>query len=144
MEAFDCVFHVGGINFFTDKVRAIKEMIWVAKPGTKIVIVDETERTIRENYQRTPGVQEKFWAGNRKSTMPRRSRSRRDERHFREGDLRREAVLPYVSEAVAWIVQKWNYRPSASDGSAERSGRCELTGHKAGPRCSGNHSGVVG
>ena len=52
MEAFDCVFHIGGINFFTDKVRAIKEMIWVARPGTKIVIVDETERSIRENYQR--------------------------------------------------------------------------------------------
>ena len=53
VESFDCVFHVGGINFFTDKARAIKEMIWVAKSGTKIVIVDETERTIRENYQRT-------------------------------------------------------------------------------------------
>ena len=35
---------MGGINFFTDKLRAIKEMIWVAKSGTKIVIVDEIEK----------------------------------------------------------------------------------------------------
>src|SRR6202035_247553 len=42
-EVFDCVFHVGGINFFSDPKRAIREMIWVAKPGTKIVISDETE-----------------------------------------------------------------------------------------------------
>ncbi len=40
---FDSVFHVGGINFFTDKARALAEMVRVAKPGTKIVIVDETE-----------------------------------------------------------------------------------------------------
>jgi len=33
-EAFDVVFHVGGINFFNDKERAILEMIRLAKPGT--------------------------------------------------------------------------------------------------------------
>ena len=44
VEAFDCVYHMRGINFFTDKLRAIKEMIWVAKSGTKIVIVDEIEK----------------------------------------------------------------------------------------------------
>jgi ubiquinone/menaquinone biosynthesis C-methylase UbiE len=49
---FDCVFHVGGINLFNDKARAIKEMIWVARPGTKIVIVDETEKAVRKHYQR--------------------------------------------------------------------------------------------
>ena len=70
VEAFDCVFHAGGINFFTDKVRAIKEMIWVAKPGTKIVIVDETERTIRENYQRTPIVKNSFEPGTEKVKCP--------------------------------------------------------------------------
>jgi ubiquinone/menaquinone biosynthesis C-methylase UbiE len=63
VESFDCVFQVGGINFFTDKARAIKEMIWVAKPGTKIVIVDETERAIRENYQRTPIVRNSYGPG---------------------------------------------------------------------------------
>jgi SAM-dependent methyltransferase len=40
-ESFDVVFHVGGINAFEDKSQAIKEMIRVAKPGTKIVIADE-------------------------------------------------------------------------------------------------------
>jgi ubiquinone/menaquinone biosynthesis C-methylase UbiE len=70
VEAFDCVFHVGGINFFTDKVRAIKEMIWVAKAGTKIVIVDETERTIRENYQRTPVVRNSYGPGTEKVKCP--------------------------------------------------------------------------
>jgi len=67
---FDCVFHAGGINFFTDKARAIKEMIWVAKPGTKIVIVDETERTIRESYQRTPVMRKSFEAGTEKVRCP--------------------------------------------------------------------------
>jgi ubiquinone/menaquinone biosynthesis C-methylase UbiE/uncharacterized protein YbaR (Trm112 family) len=42
-EAFDVVFHVGGINAFTEIRRAIDEMIRVAKPGSRIVIADETE-----------------------------------------------------------------------------------------------------
>jgi ubiquinone/menaquinone biosynthesis C-methylase UbiE len=45
--SFDCVFHVGGINFFTGKQQAIEEMIRVARPGTKIVIADEAERLAR-------------------------------------------------------------------------------------------------
>jgi len=54
VEVFDCVFHAGGINRFNDKVRAIKEMIWVARPGTKIVIVDELEDTWGKDSQQTP------------------------------------------------------------------------------------------
>lgn len=46
-EVFDVVFHMGGINFFNGKEQAIREMIRVAKPGTKIVIVDETEKLAR-------------------------------------------------------------------------------------------------
>jgi ubiquinone/menaquinone biosynthesis C-methylase UbiE len=45
--AFDCVFHIGGINFFSGKKQAIEEMIRVARPGTKIVIADEAERLAR-------------------------------------------------------------------------------------------------
>jgi len=41
-ESFDAVLHVGGINAFNDRGKAITEMIRVAKPGTKIIIVDET------------------------------------------------------------------------------------------------------
>jgi ubiquinone/menaquinone biosynthesis C-methylase UbiE len=70
VETFDCVYHVSGINFFTDKLRAIKEMIWVAKPGTKILIVDETEKTIRENYQKTLIVRNGFEPGTAKVRCP--------------------------------------------------------------------------
>lgn len=41
---FDVVFHLGAINIFPDKKKAIREMIRVAKPGTKIVIADETQK----------------------------------------------------------------------------------------------------
>ncbi len=53
---FDVVFHVGGINFFNDKAGAIREMIRVARPSTKIVIVDETEKLVKEQYEKTPLV----------------------------------------------------------------------------------------
>lgn len=43
-ESFDTVFHIGGINFFSEKKKAIDEMIRVARPGSKIVIADESER----------------------------------------------------------------------------------------------------
>jgi ubiquinone/menaquinone biosynthesis C-methylase UbiE len=45
--SFDCVFHIGGINFFSEKKKAIDEMIRVARPGSKIVIADESERVAR-------------------------------------------------------------------------------------------------
>ena len=67
---FDCVFHVGGINFFSDPARAIKEMIWVARPGTKIVIVDETEKTVREVYQRNPVTKKHFEKGSEAVRCP--------------------------------------------------------------------------
>ncbi len=50
-DVFDVVFHIGGINFFGDKGKAIGEMIRVAKPGTKILIGDEM------------AMVEKFYAG---------------------------------------------------------------------------------
>ena len=43
-HVFDVVFHLGAINIFRDKKKAILEMIRVAKAGTKIVIADETEK----------------------------------------------------------------------------------------------------
>lgn len=57
---FDSVFHVGGINFFNDRKKAIDEMIRVAKPKTKIVIIDETEKRIAEQYRKTPFVAKFF------------------------------------------------------------------------------------
>jgi len=59
-DEVDVVFHVGGINFFNDKAGAIQEMVRVAKPGTKIVIVDETEKLVKEQYEKTPLVGKYF------------------------------------------------------------------------------------
>jgi len=59
-DTFDAVLHIGGINFFDDKARALAEMARVAKPGVRIVVVDEKERTAR-SYERTlPGFRRSF------------------------------------------------------------------------------------
>jgi ubiquinone/menaquinone biosynthesis C-methylase UbiE/uncharacterized protein YbaR (Trm112 family) len=47
-ESFDAVLHVGGINAFNDRAKAICEMIRVAKAGAKIVIVDETAKMMEK------------------------------------------------------------------------------------------------
>lgn len=52
--SFDCVFHTGGINFFNDRGRAIREMIRVAKPGARITIIDATEKEIKRQYRKIP------------------------------------------------------------------------------------------
>jgi len=57
---FDVVFHCGGINFFNDKQKAISEMIRVAKPGTKLLIVDETDKLVKENYQKNPFIKNDY------------------------------------------------------------------------------------
>ena len=51
-NSFDSVFHVGGINFFNDKKAAIEEMIRVAKPNTKITIVDETSKWVKKSIKK--------------------------------------------------------------------------------------------
>jgi ubiquinone/menaquinone biosynthesis C-methylase UbiE len=61
-NTFDVVFHVGGINFFSDRGKAIREMIRVAKPGSRIVISDETEKLVKEQFERTP-VASVYYAG---------------------------------------------------------------------------------
>ena len=40
---------MGGINFFTDPGAALREMARVAKSGTRLVVVDETEEAARRN-----------------------------------------------------------------------------------------------
>ena len=47
--AFDCVLHSRGIRSFTSPKRAIAEMIWVARPGARIVIVEDTPRPLSQN-----------------------------------------------------------------------------------------------
>jgi ubiquinone/menaquinone biosynthesis C-methylase UbiE len=58
-ESFDSVFHIGGINFFSHKKEAIEEMIRVARPGSKIVIADESERVARF-IARMPGFSSSY------------------------------------------------------------------------------------
>jgi ubiquinone/menaquinone biosynthesis C-methylase UbiE len=53
-SSFDVVFHVGGINFFNDRAKAIREMIRVAGPGSRILIADETEEHVKAAYERAP------------------------------------------------------------------------------------------
>jgi len=43
-ESFDVVFHVGGINFFNDRGRALAEMVRVARGGSRLLVVDETAK----------------------------------------------------------------------------------------------------
>ncbi|WP_161964056.1 class I SAM-dependent methyltransferase [Chitinophaga flava] len=62
-HTFDCVFHVGGINFFNNRERAIAEMIRVARPGSRIVIIDETAEHIRKQYRKIPFVKSYFSSG---------------------------------------------------------------------------------
>jgi len=60
-DTFDGVFHIGGINFFNDKKKAIEEMIRVARSGTRILICDENEKGARAyerflpSFKRTAG-----------------------------------------------------------------------------------------
>jgi ubiquinone/menaquinone biosynthesis C-methylase UbiE len=61
-ESFDVVFHTGGINFFSDRAKAIREMIRVAKPGSLILIVDETEEHVKGAYENIPYTRE-FYKG---------------------------------------------------------------------------------
>jgi ubiquinone/menaquinone biosynthesis C-methylase UbiE len=66
-ESFDVVYHSGGINFFNDRAKAIREMIRVAKPGSRILIADETEKHVQDAYEKFP-VTGRFYK-NRKETV---------------------------------------------------------------------------
>jgi ubiquinone/menaquinone biosynthesis C-methylase UbiE len=64
---FDVVFHAGGIKFFSDKRRAIKEMIRVAKPGTKIMIMDQADK-LANDVLRVP-IAKQFFKGLKEMTV---------------------------------------------------------------------------
>lgn len=53
-RTFDVVFHVGGINFFDQPAVAVQEMIRVARPGSLILIADETKDVVKNSYQKSP------------------------------------------------------------------------------------------
>lgn len=62
-NVFDCVYHVGGINYFSDPGRAVLEMIRVAKSGTRLMIADETEKLVKGTYEKVPLVKGYFEPG---------------------------------------------------------------------------------
>lgn len=51
-NGFDIVSHVGSINFFYDKALGVKEMLRVAKKGSKLLITDETSDYIEQQHQK--------------------------------------------------------------------------------------------
>jgi len=53
-DSFDVVFLVGGIVLFNDGQRALQEMIRVAKPGARLLIVDDKEDTPARGEQSNP------------------------------------------------------------------------------------------
>ena len=67
-DSFEGVLHVGGINIFNDKKAAIEEMIRVSKPGTRILIADETERGAKGYERFIPGFKDSF-EGKRKGIV---------------------------------------------------------------------------
>lgn len=69
-NSFDVVFHSGGINFFNDIPKAINEMIRVAKPGSRILIADETEEYVKSMYERSPVSRQFFKDRNEEVKAP--------------------------------------------------------------------------
>lgn len=61
--SFDAVLHIGGINVFDDRRAALAEMARVAKPGCRVVVVDENERAARGYELTMPGFKGSFSAG---------------------------------------------------------------------------------
>jgi ubiquinone/menaquinone biosynthesis C-methylase UbiE/uncharacterized protein YbaR (Trm112 family) len=68
--SFESVFHIGGINFFNDKKKAIEEMIRIARPGTRILICDENEIGARGYERILPGFKGAFKGKREKVTAP--------------------------------------------------------------------------
>ena len=64
---FEVVFHAGGIKFFSDKRAAIKEMIRVAKPGTKIIIMDQADK-LADDVLKVP-IARQFFKGLKEMTV---------------------------------------------------------------------------
>ncbi len=68
--SFDRVLHVGGINFFSDKAKAVQEMVRVARPGAKLVIADESEKGARGYEWFIPGFSRLFEGTRETVTVP--------------------------------------------------------------------------
>jgi ubiquinone/menaquinone biosynthesis C-methylase UbiE len=52
--SFDVVYTCGGFNFFSDRAKAVREMIRITKPGGQMMIEDETEEYVKSTYENIP------------------------------------------------------------------------------------------
>ena len=68
-NTFEAVFHIGGINFFNGKKKAIEEMVRVAKPAARILIADEYEKGAQGYEKLFPGFGRHF-EGKREVIVP--------------------------------------------------------------------------
>lgn len=66
-NTFAGVFHIGGINFFNDKKKAIAEMIRVAQPGAHVLICDENENGVQAYERFIPNFKKSI--GERRETI---------------------------------------------------------------------------
>jgi ubiquinone/menaquinone biosynthesis C-methylase UbiE len=55
-DNFDSVFNVGGINSFNNPQRAINEMVRVARPGAKIVLINEMGKSTKRPFLKIPFI----------------------------------------------------------------------------------------
>jgi ubiquinone/menaquinone biosynthesis C-methylase UbiE len=53
-SSFDVVYSAGGFNFFSDRAKALREMIRVVKPGGHLMVEDETEEYVKSTYEKIP------------------------------------------------------------------------------------------
>ncbi len=62
---FDAVFTVGGINYFRDPSRALREMRRVARPGATLIVADERPDLYRFGLGHILGLEglDRFWLG---------------------------------------------------------------------------------
>jgi ubiquinone/menaquinone biosynthesis C-methylase UbiE/uncharacterized protein YbaR (Trm112 family) len=68
--SFDVVFTCGGFNFFSDRAKAVREMIRVVKPGGRLMIEDETEEYVKSTYEKIPYTSSFFGDRNQPVTVP--------------------------------------------------------------------------
>lgn len=67
---FDSVFCCGAINFFRDQARAVEEMVRVAKPGTRILILGATQKAVPIWYKNNRLVRWYFLETTRPGVRP--------------------------------------------------------------------------
>ncbi len=69
-SSFDVVYTAGAFNFFSDRAKAIREMIRVAKPGSLLMVEDETEEYVKSTYEKIPYTRSFFGDRKQPVTVP--------------------------------------------------------------------------